>query len=172
VGAGTEFGNETGDGRKWMGALNWSPSEAWTLDFYAGYERLSGESDRATLQGFVGYHAGRLRWGAQYSHQDRQEDPPVHLASAFLVASAGEDTSLILRLDRLFEPSPRGDNISYIPFDPTAPATMFVGGAEFRAHPLLTITPNTVVIVYDRNDEGRRLTTDLLLRLTFFLNLE
>ena len=66
VGAGLEFGNESGDGRKWMGALNWNPSEAWVLDVYADYERLEGETDRATLQGFVGYRTDDLRWGAQY----------------------------------------------------------------------------------------------------------
>ena len=172
VGAGLEFGNETGDGRKWMGAINWSPSDAWTVDLYADYERLEGETDRSTLQGFVGYRTDDVRWGAQYSHQDRQEDPPLHLASAFLRVEAGDETTLILRVDRVLEPSPEGDNISYIPFDPTAPATLVVGGSEFRAHPVFTVTPNVVVIAYDRNDEGHRPTTDLLLRLSFFLKLE
>jgi len=172
VGAGLEFGNESGDGRKWMGALSWNPAESWTLDFYADYEVLEGQADRATVQGFVGYVTERLRWGAQYSHQDRQEDPPVRLASAFAVVGAADDAAVILRVDRLFEPSAGGDNISYIPFDPTAPATMFVGAVEFRAHPLLTVTPNLVVIAYDRNDEGRKPDTDMLLRLTFFLDLE
>jgi len=32
VGAGLEFGNESGDGRKWMGALSWRPSKPWLVD--------------------------------------------------------------------------------------------------------------------------------------------
>ena len=40
-------------------------------------------------------------------------------------------TSLIGRVDRLIQPSPRADNIAYIPFAPDAPATFFLGGVEF-----------------------------------------
>ena len=70
------------------------------------------------------------------------------------------------------EPSPKGDNISYVPFDPTAKATFFIGGIEVRVAPHLLITPNVIVIAYDRNDEGIRPTTDVQLRATLFLNLE
>jgi len=36
----------------------------------------------------------------------------------------------------------------------------------------LIITPNTIVTIYDHNDQGVRPNTDFYLRLTFFLNLE
>lgn len=172
VGAGLEFGNESGDGRKWMGALSWQPSPRWTLDFYVDYEMLEGPTDRQTLQAFAGYRTDRFRFGAQYSHQDREDDPRLELASAFAVFRLAKNASLVGRVDRLLEPSPKGDDIPYLPFDPTARATMFVGGLEFRVTPHLSITPNTVVKFYDRNDQGIRPSTDVHLRLTIFLDLE
>lgn len=51
------------------------------------------------------------------------------------------------------EPSPRGNNISYLPFDPSARATFFIGGIEYQATPHLTITPNIVRTHYDRNEQ-------------------
>jgi hypothetical protein len=172
VGAGTEFGNESGDGRKWMGALTWKPAERWTVDFYADYEKLSGPTDRTTLQAFLGYGAERLRWGVQYSNQDREQDPPLELASGFLVADLSPRISAIGRVDRLLEPSPKGDDIAYLPMDPSATATIYFAGLEIRLHPHFTLTPNAVVTTYDRNDPGARPETDVYLRLTAFFNFE
>lgn len=172
VGAGTNFGNESGDGRRWMGALTWKPSSRWTLEGYADYERLPGSVDHQTLQAFVAYQTEPLRWSLLYSHQDRQDDPPLKLASAFVVGRLGARTNVVGRVDRLFEPSPRGDNISYIPFDPTARATFILAGLEFRVGEHIRITPNAYVTTYDRNDEGVRPRTDFALRLTLFLDYE
>jgi hypothetical protein len=132
VGAGIDFGNESGDGNKWMGGLSWRPASDWVLDFYVDYEKLEGPTDRTTLQGFAGYATDELRFGLQYSNQDREDDPPLELASIFAVKSLSAATSLIGRVDQLFEPSPKGDNISYLPFDPRARATFFVVGLEWR----------------------------------------
>ena len=172
LGAGTNFGNESGDGRKWMGALTWQPSTPWTLEAYIDYERSPDSTDHRTLQGFVAYQTDTLRWSLLYSHRDQQDDPPLKLASAFVVGRLGQRTSFVGRVDRLFEPSPKGDNISYIPFDPTARATFFLAGLEFRVSEHLRITPNTYVTTYDHNDEGIRPRTDFALRLTLFLDFE
>lgn len=172
VGSGLNFGGESGDGWKWMGALALTPSPRWTFDLYADYERLPGPHDRSTFQFFVGYRIDTLRWGIQYSNQDRQDDPRLQLASAFVVGRLGKRISLVGRIDRIIEPSPKGNNISYLPFDPRARATFFIGGVEFRAASFLTVTPNTVVISYNRNDQGIRPRTDFHLRITLFLDLE
>ena len=171
-GAEANFGNETDDGRKWMWALSWEPAPNWIIDLYTDHERLSGPTDRTTIQAFVGYKTDALSWGAQYSHQDREEDPTLELASAFARSRVGEKTRLVGRIDRLMQPSPRGNNISYLPYDPTAPATTLFGGLEFQPSPHLFITPNFVWTRYDRNDEGVRPRTDFHLRLTLFINFE
>jgi hypothetical protein len=170
--SGLEFGNESGDKTKLMGALTWRPAGQWVVDLYADFEDLPGRTDRSTVQLFTGYQTNTLRWGIQYSHQDRQEDAPLELASLFAVRRVGGKISLVGRIDRLMEPSPQGDGISYLPFDPSARATLFMGGIEFAPAPHFVITPNVVVTSYDRNDEGIRPQSDIHLRLTLFINFE
>ena len=172
VSTGIEFGAENGDGRKFMGAVTWNRSDALYLDFYVDHERLAGPNDRTTLQLFAGYRTDTRRWGIQYSHQDREDDPRLELASAFFVQSLANSFSLISRIDRILEPSPRGDNIAYVPFDPTARATMLLAGFEYRISSVLRITPNVIWTTYGDNAAGTRPEDDLHLRLTFFLDLE
>ena len=171
-GTGAEFGAEAGDGRKWMAALNWTSKSGIEVDLYTDFEKLAGPSDRTTAQVFVGRKSETLRWGAQYSYQDREDDPRLELASAFIVKSVTDNMSVIGRVDRIIEPSPKGDNISYIPFDASAPATMFLSGVEYRFNEKFRLTPNVIWTTYDRNAEGERPTDDLHLRLTLFLDLE
>jgi hypothetical protein len=172
VGAGLKFGNETGDGRKFMGALTWQPSSPWTFDLYADYEKLSGPTDRFTFQLFTGYRTDAFRWGIQYSNQDREGDAPLELASAFAVRRLTRRASIVGRVDRIMEPSPKGNNISYLPFDPRSRSTFFIGGVEFRVTPHLSVTPNAVFTKYDESDQGITPRSDLYLRVTAFLNFE
>jgi len=89
-----------------------------------------------------------------------------------ITMSMQEASSLVGRVDRLLEPSPKGDGIAYLPMDSSARATMVFAGVEFRLHPQLALTPNVVVATYDRNDQGLRPQTDVYLRLTLFLDFE
>jgi len=170
LGAGLELGNETGDGTKAMGAITWRPDEHWVVDAYADYERLPGPTDRRTWQIFAGYRDERVNVGAQYSDQDRETDPPLELASLYATWNWSGSRSIVARIDRLIEVSPRGNSISYLPFDPSSSATMYVGGVEFGISEHLRITPNVIYTHYDRNDEGVRPTSDLHVRVTFFLD--
>ena len=172
IGTGQEFGAESGDGRKFMGAVTWMPDEHLYVDLYLDYERLAGPADRTTAQIFAGYKTDHLRWGLQYSYQDREDDPRLELASAFYVRSLQDHLSFIGRIDRLLEPSPRGDSISYVPFDPTAPATMLLAGIEYRFSPIFRMTPNVIWTTYGIDQDGSRPEDDLHLRLTLFLDLE
>ena len=171
-GAPVEFGGDSNDRERWMGAIGWEPADGWTLDLYADYEALDGPRDRSTLQAFVAYQAEQWRWGLQYSNQDRQVDPPLELASAFFVRQLTPRTGLVGRVDRLLEPSPRGDDIAYLPMDPSARATMMFAAVEVRLHPQVVVTPNAVITRYDRNAEGLRPETDVHLRLTLFVDFE
>jgi hypothetical protein len=167
-----DFGGDSDDRERWMGAIAWKPADGWTLDLYGDYEALDGPRDRATLQAFIAHQAERWRWGLQYSNQDRQADPPLELASAFVVRQLTPGSSLIGRVDRLLEPSPKGDGIAYLPMDPSARATTLFAAVEVRLHPHFVLTPNAVVTRYDRNAEGVRPTTDVHLRLTLFVDFE
>lgn len=171
-GTGLEYANQGGGGDKLMGALTLKLPSDVEIDFYADYETRPGNTDRNTWQVFAGKKSDLLRWGFQYSHQDRQDDPKLELASAFLVTGLKDNLSLIARIDRLLEPSPRGDEIAYVPFDPRARATMSLAGLEYRITKVFTMTPNVIWTRYDRDANGVRPDDDLHLRLTFFLDLE
>lgn len=171
-GSGLEYANQGGGGDKLMGALTWSLASGVQVDLYADYEKRAGNTDRNTWQVFAGRKTDSLRWGLQYSHQDRQDDPKLELASVFVVSAWREELSLIGRIDRLLEPSPRGDGIAYVPFDPGARATMTLAGVEYRVSSVFRITPNVIWTTYDRNADGLRPDDDLHLRVTFFLDLE
>lgn len=171
-GAPVDFGGDSNDRERWMGAVGWQPADGWTVDLYADYEALDGPRDRSTRQVFLAYRGDGRRWGIQYSNQDRQQDPPLELASAFFVSRLTEGAGLVGRVDRLLEPSPRGDSISYLPMDPSARATLMFAGVEFEIHPHLLLTPNLVWTRYDRNDQGVRPDSDLHLRLTLFIDFE
>ncbi len=172
VTAAVNFGNDSDEASKWMGALAWNPAPNWTIDLYLEKEWGESPYNRSTYQVFAGYKSDNLAWGAQYSHEDRQEDPTLELASAFVRKRVRNKIQLIGRVDRLLEPSPRGNDIAYLPFDPTAKATMWIGAVEFQATPHFAITPNVILTHYDRNDEGIRPKKDLYLRLTLFINFE
>jgi len=171
-GSGLEYANQGGGGDKFMGALTWFGADGLYADFYADHEALPGPRDRSIVQLFVGRASSTLRWGLQYARQDRQDDPALEVASAFIVRALRGELSLIGRVDRLLEPSPKGEGIAYIPFDPSARATLLLGGVEFRHGARFRVTPNVVWTTYDRNDAGTRPGSDLQLRLTLFLDME
>ena len=168
IGTRLEFGAENSEYAAFSAAINWTPAPRWNMDFYLYRESRRGPRDITAVQAYLSRITESLRWGIQYSHVDREEDSPLKLASTYLVKKTGAKTSLIGRIDRIFEPSPRGNNIAYIPFDPTAPATMFLGAWEYRWLPNLKLTPNLIVIDYDKNDEGETPRTDFYVRLTAY----
>lgn len=169
VGAGIGFGTESGDGYKFMGAVSWEFSAGWIIDAYSSHERRPGATDRFTVQGFLGRRSPRVRFGLLYANQDRQSDPPLEVASVFLVWRLGRIASLVGRIDRLLEPSPRGADIDYLPFDPTARATLLLGALEFQMGDSVRLTPGLEVISYDVSAAtGQRPATDTILRLTAF----
>jgi hypothetical protein len=172
VGVGLDFGAESGDGNQAMLALNWRASEHWAIDLYYDQERRPGNNDVRTGQIFAHYTAGPLNAGAQYSFRDREDAQEGELFSTYAVYALNGQRSLIGRIDRILEPSIRGDNIAYIPFDPAAPATMFVAAYEHRLNDNLTVTPNAIFTRYDRDDQGARAKSDLYFRLTLFLDFE
>lgn len=172
IGAGADFGAESGDGNSVMVALNWKLDDNWQLDFYVDHERRPGPSDNTTGQVFVGYEAKDLRFGAQYLYRDREANRHIDIGSAFVVKGVAERARVIGRIDYLSDPSIRGDNISYIPFSPDAPATMFVAGLEFEATDHFRLTPNAIYVSYDRNADGIEPESDFYLRLTLFIDFE
>ncbi len=166
-----EFGSDSNDAGEWMGAVSWKPNANWVVEIYGDFEDPWSSGDgRRTLQGFMGYRTESSRLGLQYSHQDRDDSPGIKLASVFGVADFAKDWSFLGRVDRLFGPSVRGEDIAYLPFDPDAKATLLILGVEARPYEFFSLVPNIEYIHYDDPDGPElRPEHDLLFRLTFYL---
>ncbi len=171
IGSGADFGKETGEGQKLMGAITWENEGGWLVDVYADHQRLPGATDRTTFQVFGAYRQANSRFGLQYAYQDRQEDPRLELASAFGVVDLSPKVSLIGRIDHLFAPSPRGDDTPYLPFSPDAKADLLIAALEWRLNQYVSLLPNVESILYDDSSAGQQPEDDLLLRLTFYFHI-
>jgi hypothetical protein len=171
IGSGADLGRETGEGSKFMGAVSFGQvAKGLLVDFYGDYQRLPGPTDRTTGQVTLHYSLARGRIGGLYFYQDREEDPRLEVASTYGIADLSPKLSLIGRVDRLLTPSPKGNDIDYLPFDPSSKATLFIAGFEWRPCEYFALNPNLETILYDRDDQGNRPKNDLLLRLTFYVH--
>jgi hypothetical protein len=157
---------------KVMGGVTWRGSGGWLVDAYGDWESRPGPYDRTTWQFLVGKKTDQYTLGLEYLNQDRDEDPDLELATLLGVLKLGGRWSLMGQLHRLFKPSVKGNDIAYIPFDPTAKATNLVGGLEYRVNEHVTLSPNIVWTRYGINESGVKPNDDLHLRLTFYVNFE
>ena len=157
---------------KVMGGVTWRGNGGWLVDAYGDWESRPGPYDRTTWQFLIGKKTDQFTLGLEYLNQDRDEDPDLELATVLGVLKLGGRWSLMGQLHRLFKPSVKGNDIAYIPFDPTAKATNLVGGLEYRVNEHVTLSPNIVWTRYGINESGVKPDDDLHLRLTFYVNFE
>jgi hypothetical protein len=157
---------------KVMGGVTWRGNGGWLVDAYGDWESRPGPYDRTTWQFLVGKKTDQYTLGLEYLNQDRDEDPDLELATLLGVLKLGGRWSLMGQLHRLFKPSVKGNDIAYIPFDPTAKATNLVGGLEYRVNEHVTLSPNIVWTRYGINESGMKPDDDLHLRFTFYVNFE
>lgn len=157
---------------KLMGGVTWRGNGGWLVDAYGDWESRPGPYDRTTWQFLVGKKTDQFTLGLEYLNQDRDEDPDLELATILGVLKLGGRWSLMGQLHRLFKPSVKGNDIAYIPFDPTAKATNLVGGLEYRVNDHVTLSPNIVWTRYGINESGVKPDDDLHLRFTFYVNFE
>jgi len=92
----------------------------------------------------------------------------MRVASLFIVGEVSQQFSLFGRVDRNFEPNPQGDDIAFIPFDPTASNIFFVGGVDWHPVKQVKFMPNVEFIKYDENDESITPVSDIIGRITFY----
>ena len=157
---------------KTMGAVTWRGPTGFLIDAYMDYESRPGPYDRSTWQFLVGKKTAQYTLGFEYTNQDRGEDPDLELATVMAVVKLSGAWSAMGQLHRLFKPSVKGNDIAYIPFDPTAKATNLVAGLEYRFNDHFVLSPNIVWTHYSVNESGVRPDDDVHVRLTFYVNFE
>jgi hypothetical protein len=172
LGNGSHTGTETNSGKKVQLGLSFHPTDPVTMQVYSDYEALPMGAYRRTLQGFIALRRDWGRIGLQYAHQTRHGATDLELDALSLWGAwnFSPNLSLFARYDRNFDPNPEGAEISYLPFASTVESTLFLGGIDLEINRSLHLMPNVEVIRYDKRKDGKRLTTDLIPRLTFLYN--
>lgn len=169
-GSGNE--SEVNKGKMGLLSLGFYPAEEIIVEVYGDWNDNPGDNDWFTVQGFAAYKAQETRIGMQFAHQNRKvegrEDIALEVGSLFLTVNVGGKTNVFARIDRMFDPNPQGEKISYIPFDPTAKSTFIVAGLDFTPIKNVHLMPNVEVVIYDENDAGVQPATDAIPRFTFY----
>ena len=171
IGTGTGTRSEVDKDKRLYLALSAKPNKSWVFEAYADWENRTADKDIQTLQGFAGYEAKRFKGGAQYAHQTRQQGPgkadlSLDILSVFGTGKINEKTLWLLRVDRGFDPDPSGATTAYLPFDPKAKSTLFLGGIEFLPVPSVHLTPNIEVVTYGGVTPKPK--TDVVARVTLY----
>jgi len=163
---------EIDKGKSVMISLGLYPLKEWVFEIYGDYADKNGDTDWYTWQAFLGYVTKQFQAGIQYADQTREKpedaDEKLRVASIFLMGAISEQFSLFGRVDKTFDPNPNGDDIDFIPFDPTAKSTFLVAGLDWKPAKGVSIIPNFEFIMYEENSEGITPGSDLISRLTFF----
>ena len=148
AGNGSGTGAETNEGKKIAGAVQVPLTVTTLVEVYADHEDRAGDDDRSTAQVFAAVQRERYRAGVQYAHQSRTGSN-VDVLSAFGVVYLRKNLNVLARVDRLFDPSPEGDRIAYLPFATGSKSTLLIAGADWKVHKNVSIIPNVEIVRYD-----------------------
>jgi len=166
-GNGEGISSENNKFKKIMGEIHFD-LPYFFIQIYGDWADGKGHTDIYTYQGFLGLKTDKFKIGAQYAAQIREKDPDkqdtYEVASGFITYNLSEKLTLLLRYDKMFDPSPSG--ISYIPFA-SAKSNLLIAGIDFRPNESVSFIPNIEYVFYDETDT-KKPGSDLYLRLTFY----
>ncbi len=172
VGNGSSTGTETNSGKKLALAAGYHLTDNLSFEAYGDFEERPGETNRHTLQGFLGYKTKMFRVGGQVLQQTRDSatgDDDIRIASFFGAARLGDQLQGFARVDRAFDPMSDGPKISFLPVDGTTKFTFLLFGLDYTPHKQVHLMPNVEVVTYDTpagaaSSPG----TDVIPRFTFY----
>ena len=178
LGQSRDLGFETDDVNKAQLAITYfNKNESFYGDIYFDYLEEDEEANEDTAWSFQlsgGWNGRKNDAGWLYFQREWENNPAERLrvVSAYFVHMFKHDhVNLVARIDRLLDPSVKGDGIDYIPFDPSAKATLLMAGVDIKLHKNVDIMPNIKYTFYDTNDEGIRPDDDVYLNLTLSVTL-
>ncbi len=172
LGNGSSTGTETNKGKKAMLALGYHLTDEMVFEVYTDYEDRPGDTNRFTLQGFLGYSKNRSRAGLQYVYQSREveggSDVELTGLSVFGAFPLQEKLNGFVRFDKMLNPNPEADRISYLPFFSTNKANLLILGIEYQPIEQVHFMPNATIIFYDEAN-GFTPGATVMPRVSFFI---
>lgn len=171
VGNGAGTRSETNGEKKFYGSFHFKPLKELIVQVYGDIEPGNQNNDHYTLFGFSGYTKENWRVGLLFISRIEQLVGGNH---RFIEILSGHGAFKVVekiwgfaRVDRMFDPSPTGNQIDYIPFNTTADSTFIVAGVDYEPIKDVHLIPNMETIIYDPVG-GVRPGTDLVPRLSFY----
>ena len=172
LGNGAGDGAETNKGKKITGSLGLRPTDSLVTQVYADYEDRPGETDRSTLQAFLGFEGEQSRYGLQYAWQRREvenaADEDIAILSAFGAWQLTHQGLLFARYDRSFDGIPDAARIPYLDLVDDMRFDLAILGWEHRLMPRVRLAPNLEYVHYRATDGVPAPDDDLFARLTLF----
>lgn len=170
-GNGSATRSETNGDKKFFAAFFAKPIADLVFQIYGDAESGSNFDDRYTLYTFTGYSKENWRAGLFFAERIQQRRAAVNqyfeILSGYGAFKIVEKWWGFLRADRLFDASPNGNQIEYLPFNRSSEPTLLLAGLDYEVHKDIHLMPNVEAIIYDPVT-GRRPGTDLMSKLTFF----
>ncbi len=173
-GNGNSNKSESNEGKKVYFSFGYDVIKGLLVEAYGDVEWRDDDEDRYTYQLFASYKTDAYRFGLQFAGQTRSagkaggDAETLSLASAYGVYKISKYLSVFARGDRMFDPNPSGEGISYIPIDKTSEFFFFVFGLDFTPISSVHFIPNFEFITYDENDAGQTPDNDVIGRITFY----
>jgi len=170
-GNGESNNSETNKGKKIYGQLGFKPVQGVYVELYGDYEKQQNNRTYTVWQFFGTYQASWGRAGLQFARQFFKQGPSSderNIFSAFAVIKVREALDFIARYDRAFQPNPREEQISYIPFSSVASSHLIIGGLSWQAARDIWFIPNLKYVFYEMPDKGVKPDSDIYFNLTVF----
>lgn len=171
-GNGAGEGSETNEGKKGMFSLGFRPTDALVAELYADYEDRTGNTDRTTLHGFLGWKGDTSRYGLEYGWQDRETETgpseDVSVASLFGVWGITEKSTLVARWDHAFDGFDDSSKIPYIPIANDTEFDLAILGWDYKLHKQISLIPNLEYVMYRDTDGLPAPDDDLYARMTLY----
>ncbi len=162
---------ETNQGKKAMLSVSFTLSENIVVEIYGDADDRPGDTDRFSLQGFLGFRNEKGSAGLQYFLQKRNEaeDPGTTFngLSVFGALRLSPRVSGYLRFDRMFDLNPAAAEAAYLPFDARAESNFLLAGLDLQPHEQVHFQPNVEVVFFDETG-GITPAATVIPRLTFF----
>ncbi|MDZ7771842.1 MAG: hypothetical protein U5K31_03760 [Balneolaceae bacterium] len=173
VGNGVSNRTEVDRGKKAMLSLSYELTPELVVEVYGDYNDFAGDRYWTTLQAFAGYQGESFQAGAHFTRQYRRgatsgENLEIKLVSVFARGDFSDRVTGLVRVDRLFNPNPAGENTSYLPYSNMASPTVLIGGLDVRLEEDIHLIPNFEAVFYSENDQEVQPDSDFIPRLTLY----
>ncbi len=165
VGNGEGTKSEGYKGKKVQLALQFFPTDALIFEVYGDYAQKKANEKYYTGHIFAAYRTKVYRVGVEYEQQHVRNGigRNFRYISGFAAVKTGKKLNLFERVDRLLDPNPKGESISYLPFASDSKATFILAGVDYGLNERVRLIPNMEIVLYDRGYDS-----DVMLRFTFF----